>query len=269
MAGNQLAHLPNKRLGQHFLRDAAILSHIIEISELSDSDRVLEIGAGDGTLTRALLETGALVTAVEIDRKFLPKLHSLAKIEPCLSLIKGDAMKIDHFDLPTPMKVISNLPYQIASGIIANLCTRPDWFPLMVLMVQREVGMRLSAGPGGKDYGTLSLWAGHRYTIEIKRIVPPGAFSPPPKVESALILMEARPSPRVEVPDEEIYFSLIRAAFAMRRKTILNNLRSWMHPGGGRTDWLQVLETAGIETRRRAETLGAEEFAQIARLIPS
>lgn len=264
-----MGHLPSKRLGQHFLRDSTVLSHIIKISEPSESDEILEIGAGDGTLTRALLATGARVTAVEIDRKILPKLRNLKKIEPRLSLIEGDAMKIDISDLPTPMNVISNLPYQIASGIIAKLCAWPDRFPLMVLMVQREVGMRLAARPGSKEYGTLSLWVCHRYDIEIKRIVPPNAFSPAPKVESALVLMEALPSPRVEVPDEEFYFSLVRAAFAMRRKTILNNLRPWSHAVSRNIDWLKVLKSAEIETRRRAETLGAEEFARIARAISS
>jgi 16S rRNA (adenine1518-N6/adenine1519-N6)-dimethyltransferase len=201
----------------------------------------------------------------------------MALEEPRLELVEGDAMKINHFDLPTPMKVISNLPYQIASGIISGLCPRPGWFPLMVLMVQREVAARLAAGPGGKEYGSLTLWVGHRYSVEIKCIVPPEAFRPPPKVDSALILLKALDSPRVEVPDEEVYFGLIRAAFSMRRKTILNNLRSWRPPGssspaGGPPgdeppDWPGILETAEIETRRRAETLSAEDFARIARAI--
>ncbi|MAE06781.1 MAG: ribosomal RNA small subunit methyltransferase A [Nitrospinae bacterium] len=272
-----MAYHPKKRLGQHFLRDGDILSQIIEFGELSDSDQVLEIGAGDGTLTRALLASGARVTAVELDRDLLPGLTNLALEEPRLELVEGDALKMDHFDLPTPMKVISNLPYQIASGIISDLSPRPDWFPMMVLMVQREVGARLAAGPGGKDYGSLTLWVAHRYSVEIKRIVPPGSFRPPPKVDSALILLKALDSPRVEVPDEEVYFGLIRAAFSMRRKTILNNLRSWSppdggppsggHPGGAQPDWLNILNEAEIETRRRAETLSAEDFARIARAL--
>lgn len=262
-----MAHQPKKRFGQHFLRDEAALTQIIELSELSSADRVLEIGAGDGTLTRRLLEADAQVTAVELDRDFLPDLQQLSREQERLEIIAGDAMKIDHFSLPTPMKVISNLPYQIASGIIADLSSRPDWFPMMVVMVQREVGMRLAAEPGGKDYGTLTLWVGHRYEVEIKRFVPPESFNPPPKVDSALLLLTARKTPLVEVKDEDLYFSLIRQAFSMRRKTIFNNLRSWALPGGERLDWLNVLETAGIETRRRAETLSAKDFARIAQAV--
>ncbi|MBT4429681.1 MAG: ribosomal RNA small subunit methyltransferase A, partial [Nitrospinaceae bacterium] len=239
-----MAHQPKKRFGQHFLRDEAALSQIIELGRLTDTDRVLEIGAGDGTLTRRLLGAGARVTAIEIDRDILPILEKLSHEREHLEIIAGDAMKIDHFTLPTPMKVIANLPYQIASGIIADLSSRPDWFPTMVVMVQREVGKRLAADPGGKDYGTLTLWVGHRYEVKIKRIVPPESFNPPPKVDSAIILLTARKAPRVQVEDEEIYFSLIRKAFSMRRKTILNNLRSWTLQGGERLDWLNILESA-------------------------
>ncbi len=262
-----MAHTPRKRLGQHFLRDASVLRQIIELGELSESDRVLEIGAGDGTLTLSLLEAGASVTAVELDRHLLPGLRKMAERDSRLSLLEGDAMKMAQFDLPTPMKVISNLPYHIASGILADLCARPEWFPRMVVMVQREVGNRFAASPGGKDYGTLTLWIGHRYEVSIERIVPPGAFSPPPKVDSALLLLKARAAPLVEVPDEAVYFGLIRAAFAMRRKTLLNNLRAWGGPDGARPDWLSVLEAAEVEPGRRAETLSAEDFARIARAV--
>ena len=266
-----MVHTPSKRLGQHFLRDDSVLRQIIELGELSESDRVLEIGAGDGTLTRSLLEAGASVTAVELDRRLLPGLREMAGRNPRLSLLEGDAMKMAQFDLPTPMKVISNLPYHIASGILSDLCARPEWFPRMVVMVQREVGHRFSASPGGKDYGTLTLWIGHRYEVSMERIVPPGAFSPPPKVDSALLLLKARAVPLVEVPDEAVYFGLIRAAFAMRRKTLLNNLRAWGGPDGGigdgQPDWPSVLGAAEVEPGRRAETLGAEDFARIARAV--
>ncbi len=258
-----MAHIPKKRFGQHFLRDATVLRQAIELGEVAENDQVLEIGAGDGTLTRALLEAGARVTAIELDRDLLGDLRELAEGEPRLNLIEGDATKIDHFDLPTPTKVISNLPYQIATAIISDICQRPDWFPLMVIMVQLEVGRRLAAKPGGKDYGTLTLWIGHRYAVEIKRIVPPGAFRPPPKVDSALVLMKARERPLVDVPDEEGYFKLIRSAFSMRRKTLLNNLRSFIPASGGQPDWKKVFEKAGIDGGCRAETLGAEEFARI------
>lgn len=258
-----MAHIPKKNFGQHFLRDESVLRQIIELSELEENDQVLEIGAGDGTLTRALLGAGARVSAIELDRDLFGVLRELAEDEPRLTLIEGDATKTDNFDFPTPTKIISNLPYQIATLIISEMCGRPDWFPLMVLMVQYEVGKRLAAEPGGKDYGTLTLWAGHQYTIEIKQIVPPEAFHPAPKVDSAIVLMRARGKPRVEVSDEEGYFKLIRAAFAMRRKTLLNNLRTYVPAGGEPQDWQEVLGQAEVDGGCRAETLGADEFARI------
>jgi 16S rRNA (adenine1518-N6/adenine1519-N6)-dimethyltransferase len=262
-----MAHIPKKKFGQHFLRDDSVLRQIIELSELVDNDQVLEIGAGDGTLTRALLEAGARVSAIELDRDLFGVLRELAEAEPRLSLIEGDATKTDNFDFPTPTKIISNLPYQIATLIISEMCGRPDWFPLMVLMVQHEVGKRLAADPGGKDYGTLTLWVGHRYVVDIRRIVPPGAFDPPPKVDSAVMLMRAREKPLVEVSDEEGYFKLIRAAFAMRRKTLLNNLNAYVPPGGEAPDWKEVLDRAGVDPGCRAETLCAESFASVFRSL--
>ncbi len=263
--GNQteMAHIPKKKFGQHFLRDESVLRQIIELSQLAENDQVLEIGAGDGTLTRALLQAGARVSAIELDRDLFSILRELAEDEPRLTLIEGDATRTDDFDFPTPTKIVSNLPYQIATLIISEMCGRPDWFPLMVLMVQHEVGKRLAAKPGGKDYGTLTLWVGHRYTVKIERVVPPGAFHPPPKVDSAIVLMRAREKPRVEVADEEGYFKLIRAAFAMRRKTLLNNLRSYAPADGEPQDWEDVLERAEVDGGCRAETLDAEDFSRI------
>jgi 16S rRNA (adenine1518-N6/adenine1519-N6)-dimethyltransferase len=130
-------------------------------------------------------------------------------------------------------------------------------------MVQHEVGKPLAAEPGGKAYGTLTLWVGHRYTVEIKQIVPPGAFQPPPKVDSAIVLMRAREKPRVEVSDEEGYFKLIRAAFAMGRKTLLNNLRSYVPAGGEPQDCPEVLERAGVDPGCRSETIDEEDFTRI------
>ncbi|MEE9276289.1 MAG: 16S rRNA (adenine(1518)-N(6)/adenine(1519)-N(6))-dimethyltransferase RsmA [bacterium] len=260
---------PQKRFGQHFLRDPAVLRDILALGRPAAGEDVLEIGAGEGALTRVLLEAGARVVAVELDRTLIPGLEKLAAEAPGLEVREGDAMRLEIESLPSPMKVIANLPYQIATGLLSNLCRWPGRFPLMVVMVQREVGLRLAASPGGKDYGSLTLWVGHRYEAELCRIVPPGAFRPPPQVDSALVRLTARPGPRVEVPDEDAYFGLIRSAFAHRRKMLINNLRALPAPGEGgkETDWQGVLERAGVDGRRRAETLGAEEFAQIARAL--
>lgn len=255
---------PQKRFGQHFLRAPGVLRHIIELGEIEPGDHVLEIGAGDGTLTRALLEAGARVTAVEIDRNLIPALKRMEASEKDLQIVEGDAMRLDYGALPAPMKIISNLPYQIASGIISRICEWKDRFPLLVVMVQREVGLRLTAPPGGKDYGTLTLWIGHHYDAEIARIVPPGAFHPPPKVDSALVRLRARPQPPVEVPDAALYFRIIRTAFAHRRKTLFNNLRMMHEVSGKPLDWSAILKNAGTDPKMRGEALGAEAFARIA-----
>ncbi|MBI3128279.1 MAG: ribosomal RNA small subunit methyltransferase A [Candidatus Tectomicrobia bacterium] len=259
---------PKKRFGQHFLRDPAVLRTIIELAGISPGERALEIGAGDGTLTRALLAAGARVAAVELDRDLLPGLQELAARESSLEVIPGDAMKLDYAALPSPQKLIANLPYNIASGLLSLLCGWPERFPLMVVMVQREVAERLAAPPGGKDYGSLTLWVRHRYEAEVCRWVPPGAFRPPPKVDSALVRLRALPRPRVRVPDEETYFRLVRAAFAHRRKTLLNNLKGFSLPGKI-PDWPEILARAGVAGGRRAETLDAEDFARILRALPS
>ncbi|MEK6709888.1 MAG: 16S rRNA (adenine(1518)-N(6)/adenine(1519)-N(6))-dimethyltransferase RsmA [Nitrospinota bacterium] len=256
---------PKKRFGQHFLHDAAIRAQIVALGELAPGERVLEIGAGDGSLTRALLAAGAEVTAAELDRGLLPGLQALAAREPRLEILPGDAMRLDYEALPYPQKLIANLPYNIATGLLTLLCGWPGRFPLMVVMVQREVGERLAAPPGGKDYGSLTLWVNHRYGVEIRRWVPPGAFRPPPKVDSALLRLRALPRPRVEVPDEEAYFRLIRAAFAHRRKTLLNNLKSLAGASEKSSDWREILARAGVDGGLRAEALGAEAFARIAR----
>ncbi len=273
--------IPLKRFGQHFLRDNNHLRRIIELGQLEAGEPILEVGAGDGTLTRSLLETGARVIAVEIDRNLIPNLHALATDSPELEVREGDIMKMDLSLFPSPIKVIANLPYNIASSLLADLCSRPVQFPFLLVMVQREVGERLAAQPGGKDYGTLTIWVGHWYEVEICRIIPPEAFRPPPKVVSALVRLTSRTASRVEVPDEKTYFRIVRTAFTHRRKTLINNLRTLSlpidqtgAPAGegtaaqeGKRGWQAVLEQAAVEPSRRAESLDPEEFARIARAL--
>ena len=187
---------------------------------------MLEIGVGEGALTRHLLDAGAIVHGIEIDEALIPALKKMEDEHERFHLIHGDALEIDYATLPKKMKLVANLPYQVASAIISQLTEKIERFPLMVLMVQREVGERLCAAPGGKDYGSLTLWVGHRYKTKLCLVVPPGAFRPPPKVDSAIIRLEAREKPRVDVGDEKLYFRIIQAGFAHRRKTLFNNLKS-------------------------------------------
>lgn len=272
-----MAQRKRQKLGQHFLHEKRYLAQIVELADITPGENVLEIGVGEGALTRCLLDAGAIIYGIEIDEALIPALRKMEDEHERFHLIHGDALDIDYAALPDKMKLVANLPYQVASAIISQLTEKVEIFPLMVLMVQREVGERLCAAPGGKDYGSLTLWVGYRYKTRLCQVVPPGAFRPPPKVDSAIIRLEAREKPLVDVGNENLYFRIIQAGFAHRRKTLLNNLKSlnlnelsnayhnFSNPETLRT----FLETAGIDPSRRAETLGAQEFAIIARAMES
>ncbi len=235
----------------------------------------MEIGVGGGSLTQFLLNAGANVRGVEIDDALIPALRILENTHERFHLQHDDALRIDYSMLPTRMKLVANLPYHIASSIISQLIENIENFPLMVLMVQREVGERICARPGGKGYGSLTLWVGYRYEAKLCQVVPPGAFRPPPKVDSAIMRLEARNAPQVKVADENLYFRIIQAGFAHRRKTLLNNLKSLnifkfekKNRRGFQPEGLRdLLKGLGIDPRRRAETLDAHEFAQIAQAV--
>lgn len=265
------------KLGQHFLHEKRYLSQIIDLAEIEPGEDVLEIGVGEGALTQRLLDAGAKVFGVEIDDALIPALKKSEDEHERFHLIHGDALEIDYATLPEKMKLVANLPYQVASAIISQLTEKIERFPLMVLMVQREVGERLCATPGGKDYGSLTLWVRYRYQAKLCQVVPPGAFRPPPKVDSAIIRLESREKPQVEVGDENLYFRIIQVGFAHRRKTLFNNLKSlnlnelnsMQEPFSNPETWRNLLERTGIDPGQRAETLDAYEFARIARAVES
>lgn len=272
-----MARRTRPKLGQHFLHEKRYLSQIIELADITPGEDVLEIGVGEGALTRRLLDAGAKVFGIEIDDALIPALKKMEDEHARFHLIHGDALEIDYTALPEKMKLVANLPYQVASAIISQLTEKIERFPLMVLMVQREAGERLCAEPGGKDYGSLTLWVGYRYKAKLCQVVPPGAFQPPPKVDSAIMCLEARKKPQVEVGDENLYFRIIQAGFAHRRKTLFNNLKSlnlnelknMQEPSSNPETWRSLLERTGIDPSRRAETLDAQEFATIARAVES
>ena len=272
-----MAHRRRPKLGQHFLHEKRYLSQIIDLADIAPGENVLEIGVGEGALTRRLLDAGAIVHGIEIDDALIPALQKMENEHERFHLIHGDALEIDYAAMPKKMKLVANLPYQVASAILSQLTEKIERFPLMVLMVQREVGERLCAIPGGKDYGSLTLWVGYRYKARLCQVVPPGAFRPPPKVDSAIICLEAREKPQVKVGDENLYFRIIQAGFTHRRKTLFNNLKALnpceskdMKSLSSNPEVLQdLLQRAGIDPGRRAETLDAYEFAKIARAVES
>lgn len=266
---------PDKRLGQHFLVDANILGKILEAAEISASDRVLEIGPGLGTMTRALAERAARVVAVEVDRRLAPVLAETLAGRENVAVVTGDALRVDLEALcpggPGSWKVVANLPYYITAPLVARLLEHgagagrpPGRFSRLVVMVQEEVARRFAARPGTKEYGAFSLLV--RYHAEVDPVVrvSPTCFFPPPEVSSAVVRLRTRPAPPVEA-DPGVLFAVIRAAFAQRRKSLRNALA-----GGAAAPFPEAeaaLEAAGIDGARRGETLTLEEFARLARRL--
>ena len=252
-----------KGLGQNFLIDADIVRRIIDAADIKSGDEVLEIGPGIGTLTQGLLETGALVTAIEIDKKLPVVLKETLAGYENFRLIEGDILKINLSELmPRNFKVVANLPYYITTQILLTLLEQNLPLTKVVTMVQREVAERMTALPGSKIYGALSIAVQFRSEARIAFEVPPKSFLPPPEVTSAVVVCDIRKFP-LEV-DEKFFNKVVRAAFAQRRKTLLNSLTG---AGFSREKILSALEISGIDGSRRAETLSLEEFAKISTAI--
>lgn len=246
-----------KGLGQNFLINAEVVRRIVEAAEICAGDEVLEIGAGIGTLTQGLLEAGAHVTAVEVDKKLPAVLKETLAGYDNLRLIEGDILKLNLSELmPRPFKVVANLPYYITTQILLTLLEKNLPVTKIVTMVQREVAERMTAAPGSKIYGALSIAVQFRADSRIAFDVPPSSFLPPPEVTSSVVVCNVR-KPPVEV-DEDFFFRVVRTAFAKRRKTLLNSLASF-----GR----DKLVASGIDVGRRAETLSLEEFARLANFL--
>ena len=256
----------SKSLGQNFLIDERALTEIVE-SAAPEGANVLEIGPGFGTLTQRLCERASKVVCVEIDSAAIPILTDNLKEFDNLKIIHADIMKTDIKELSdrefggASVKVCANLPYYITSPVIMSLLSPELPIEDITIMIQKEVAQRIGAKPGSKDYGVLTLAVGYWATTEIVTIVPPSSFMPPPKVESAVIKLTMRTNPPVEVKDEDMYFKVIKAAFALRRKTLLNALSSGL--GLSKERILEVLKSADIDEKRRGETLSDEEFARI------
>ena len=256
----------SKSLGQNFLIDERALTEIVE-SAAPEGANVLEIGPGFGTLTQRLCDRASKVVCVEIDSAAIPILTDNLKEFDNLKIIHADIMKTDIKELSdrefggASVKVCANLPYYITSPVIMSLLSPELPIEDITIMIQKEVAQRIGAKPGSKDYGVLTLAVGYWATTEIVTIVPPSSFMPPPKVESAVIKLTMRTNPPVEVKDEDMYFKVIKAAFALRRKTLLNALSSGL--GLSKERILEVLKSADIDEKRRGETLSDEEFARI------
>lgn len=252
----------DKKLGQNFLIDENIVRNIVAAAELSDKDMVLEVGPGIGTLTQGLAESGASVVAVELDKRLLPVLDTTLEGYDNVRIVNGDILQVDIMQTVgvDEFKVCANLPYYITTPIIFALLEKRLPMERLVAMVQKEVAERMAAKPGGKDYGALSVAIQYYTEPEIAFIVPPSSFIPAPSVDSAVIVCKRREKPPVEVCDEALFFRVVKAAFSLRRKMLNNSLKNMGIKGEQVAKWLEL---AGVDGKRRAETLSLEDFAAL------
>ena len=252
-----------KALGQNFLLDEQLLDRIAAVPGPLEGQQVLEVGPGPGGLTRALLRAGASVTAIEMDRRCLPALAELAEAFPGkLKVIEGDALKIDPASLfDGPYHIASNLPYNVGTALFTGWLSGEAWPPQwasLTLMFQEEVARRIIAEPDVSAYGRLAVLAQWRSVPRLAMKVHRSAFTPPPKVMSAIVHVVPAPAP--EGVSMRILERVTEAAFGQRRKMLRQSLKGM--PGA-----LDALETLGIDAQRRAETLSVDEFVSVARVL--
>jgi 16S rRNA (adenine1518-N6/adenine1519-N6)-dimethyltransferase len=247
---------PSRALGQNFLADANVIRKIVRLAGVRSGDRVVEIGAGLGSLTLGLAEAGAVVTAIEIDRRLVPILRSVA--EPVgATVVEADAMEMDW---PThlgegPWSLVANLPYNIATPLVLDILASVPAIDRMLVMVQLEVGERLAATPGTKAYGIPSVRRAWWADAEVVGKVSPGVFIPPPRVESALVSIR-RHEPAGDDAQRQAVFSLVEAGFGQRRKMLRRSLAAMVAP--------EAFVMAGIRPEARAEELVIADWLRLA-----
>ena len=261
-----------KRFGQNFLIDTHILEKIVDEAGIDEDDCVLEIGPGIGTMTQYLCERAGRVIAVEIDKALIPILNDTLSSYSNVEIINEDILKVDITNLCNkynngrPIKVVANLPYYITTPIIMGLFESGCPLESITIMVQKEVADRMKCGPGSKDYGALSLAVQFYSSPEIVAYVSPESFIPKPGVGSAVIRLTRYEKPPVEVDDEKYMFALIRAAFNMRRKTMVNSLMSGSL-GLTREEILSAIDKLNLSPQVRGEALTLEEFAALSNIL--
>lgn len=256
----------SKGLGQNFLLDPSVLDKIADAAEIEHG--VLEVGPGFGVLTKRLAETGKKVVSVEVDSRLIPILDYTIGEFDNVKIIEKDILKTDISELiktefgDNRISVAANLPYYITTPIITRLIEEQLPLKNIVVMVQKEVAERIAAKPGKKDYGAISVLCQYYTNPRLVTIVPAGSFYPAPKVDSAVLCMEVCETPNVATKDTKLFFKVVKAAFAQRRKTLLNCLSNGF--GADKQAISELLESAGISPSVRGEKLGLSDFAKIA-----
>ena len=257
----------SKNLGQNFLIDNIVLDDIVNSADINKEDLIIEIGPGVGTLTRELLKKAGKVCAIELDSDLIPILKEELKDFKNFQLIHKDALKIDFneiIDDEKNVKIVANLPYYVTTPIITRLLNENYNFKTLTIMIQKEVGERISSEPNCKQYGALSILVQYYCDVEVIRKVSPLSFIPRPKVESIVIKLTKLDETRVKVKDEKLFFKVVRCSFNMRRKTLWNAVKPLKVP---KEDMEAAFKKAEIDERRRGETLSIEEFGRLSDCI--
>lgn len=251
--------MARKRFGQHFLHEKGVIEHILTLINATPTDAVVEIGPGQGALTRPLLDRLHALTVIEVDRDLVARLRASAP--PQLTVVEADALSVDYATLAAhagqPLRLVGNLPYNISSPLLFALLARPDAIHDMHFMLQKEVVDRIVAAPGSKTYGRLSVAVAARADATPLFDVAPGAFSPPPKIMSAVVRLRPRAAD-FPVHDWSIFDRLVTAAFSKRRKTLRNALGDWLDA--------EAISAAGIDPTLRPERITPAEFARLANI---
>ncbi len=252
--------MKKRPLGQNFLIDLNIAQNIIQLAHVQPGEPVVEIGPGKGVLTQLLIHQTDSLTAIELDPRLSNDLRNRFGDIPSFKLIEGDAAKFDYASLGKGLKVVSNLPYYAATHIMKKLIHYRNQICSMTLMLQKEVVDRLTAKPGQREYGSLTVFV--QYHCEVQRLleIPNTAFSPKPKIDSSLIGLTPRSQPNVQVENPKLFFKLVNSAFFHKRKMLKNNLKDWEHLFNQENGQVRL---AGIDLNRRGETLSLEDFADI------
>jgi 16S rRNA (adenine1518-N6/adenine1519-N6)-dimethyltransferase len=262
MSRQHPGHKPRKRFGQNFLCDEGVVSRIAAAIAPRAGDHLVEIGPGEGALTTALLVEGCRLDAIELDRDLVPGLLATFGLRDGFTLHSEDALKFDFAALARPeepLRVVGNLPYNISTPLIFRLLANAPLIQDMHFMLQKEVVERLAATPGSKQWGRLGIMAQYQCRVEHLFDVPPQAFRPPPKVDSAIVRLVPWPRSPWPTCDEQQLRATVQAAFAARRKTLRNNLKALIDSS--------ALEALGIDPGARAETLELTQFIDIANAI--
>ena len=250
-----MLHAPRKRFGQHFLTDRHYLAQVVKAIAPRAGESMVEIGPGPGALTEYLAQILRPLHVVEIDRDLAAGLR--ARFDPAQVIVhEGDALAFDFSQLDAPLRVVGNLPYNISTPILFHVAAFAERIADCTFMLQKEVVDRMAAEPGSADYGRLSVMLQYRFAVRSLLRVPPGAFTPPPKVDSAVVRLKPLPAGRLRAKDDALFARVVMAAFTQRRKTLRNALKS----AGAAADF----EKSGVDLARRGETLSVAEFVALA-----